>query len=427
MFDTAFLLTIVIIMMSAVFGGYIRGRQRDRVLSHFNDDQVTVEMVDGRLIWGTLHLASTGLEIVYDDDLRDEYHIETSFLIYKDEYPQIQAIYRYCDNLPDKEWDRRQRVLERTVHPGPGRRLRREARNFVNMTSESISQAIGVIIGRVRTPAARFITEESQEYIKSLGANIVGYVGTSYDPLLEGYVGSKVVVEVTEDGVVFEHVGILKDYTADFLEIFDVHYPMHATLVGDGDKPDQVKDMIEMTRGADKYDFTNVGHAPLYIEYLRIKDQLKPVNAVLDEGDTTTIQVPPGTRTDEIEFGVKVVRFLDWIVPRGHALIRHRAERYDPGQVFDIGFVLNRNRYAETQRDLQHELEEDPTDSPAAIELGQILFRRGLLDEAERYFHQALLYRDNLPDYGKLAARQLRYIRQKKDQRKRTKPTKSQT
>jgi lipopolysaccharide biosynthesis regulator YciM len=124
---------------------------------------------------------------------------------------------------------------------------------------------------------------------------------------------------------------------------------------------------------------------------------------------------------------VKVVRTLDWIVPRSHALVRHRAERYDPSQVFDIGFVLNRNRYAEIQRELIRDLDEDPADSAAAIELGQILFRRGLLDEAERYFHQALLHRDNLPDYGKLAARQLRYIRQKKEQRKRTKPAKSQT
>ena len=427
MFDTAFLVTLVLIMLSAVFGSYIRGRQRDRVLSHFDDKHVTIEMVDGRLIWGTLHLASTGLEIVYDEDLRDEYHVETSFLIYRDEYPQVQAIYRYCDNLSDADWDKRQRILQKTIHPGPLRRMRRETRNFINMTSESIGQAIGMVVGRVRTPAARFITEESQEYIKSLGANIVGYVGTSYDPLLEGYVGTKVVVEVTEDGVVYEHVGILKDYTADFLEIFDVHYPMHATLAADDEKPDQVKEQIEVTRGADEYVFTNVGHAPLYIEYLRIKDQTKPVNAVLDENDSTTIQVPPGTRTDEIEFGVKVVRFLDWIVPRSHALIRHRAERYDPSQVFDIGFVLKRNGYAEVQRELIRDLDEDPTNSAAAIELGQILFRRGLLDEAERYFHQALLHRDNLPDLGKLAARQLRYIRQKKEQRKRTKPVKSQT
>jgi hypothetical protein len=30
---------------------------------------------------------------------------------------------------------------------------------------------------------------------------------------------------VTEGDVVHEHIGILKDYTADFLEILDVHCP----------------------------------------------------------------------------------------------------------------------------------------------------------------------------------------------------------
>ena len=58
-----------------------------------------------------------------------------------------------------------------------------------------------------------------------MGQNIIGYAGTQYDPLLEHYVGTKVVVEVTEGDVVHEHIGILKDYTADFLEILDVHCP----------------------------------------------------------------------------------------------------------------------------------------------------------------------------------------------------------
>jgi hypothetical protein len=52
----------------------------------------------------------------------------------------------------------------------------------------------------------------------------MGSVGTSYEPLLERYIGNKVVLELIRADTVFEYCGVLKEYTADFIEVMDVDY-----------------------------------------------------------------------------------------------------------------------------------------------------------------------------------------------------------
>lgn len=49
--------------------------------------------------------------------------------------------------------------------------------------------------------------------------------GTSaFEPLLERYIGNKVVLEMIKGDKVLEYCGVLKDYTAEFIEIMDVDY-----------------------------------------------------------------------------------------------------------------------------------------------------------------------------------------------------------
>jgi hypothetical protein len=49
-------------------------------------------------------------------------------------------------------------------------------------------------------------------------------MGTSFEPLLERHIGKRVVLELTKGGKIFEYPGVLKDYTAEFIEIMDVDY-----------------------------------------------------------------------------------------------------------------------------------------------------------------------------------------------------------
>jgi hypothetical protein len=418
MLQNPLLVTLLIMVGGALVSGYLKGRTKDRCLNGFAGYHVTLEKLDGRLVWGDMVLHSTGIELIYRSDVQDEHHVETSYIMYRDEFPQIQAIYRYCDKMDSEQWERRNRDLQHTFHPGFVRRLQRRSRNFMNLMSDSLSQAIGILVGQIQSSTQSF-TSGSQDYLSQVGQNIIGYVGTKYDPLLERYVGTKVVVEVTEDGTVYEHIGVLKDYTADFLEILDVHYP-NQTAVEVRDQEDCCEEQnLRVVRNEDSLHVTNIGETSMLLQRLRVGEQIKPLNAVLDKDDEVELHLPDGMAGAIAKLDVKVVRQLDWILPRAHALIRHKAERYDPDQVFDIGVMLRLERYTDQEERYLAMLKEHPEDAASALELGRLLFQRGALDEAERWFQYALQHRTKLPDGGKLAERQLVYIQQKRSNRKR--------
>jgi tetratricopeptide (TPR) repeat protein len=407
--DSTLLITLTALVVGALLGGYFRGRDRDRVLKDFAGYHVTLETVKGHLVWGNMLLHTTGIELIYRSDVQDEYHIETSYVLYKDEFPQIQAVYRYLDEIDGDQWERRQREWQRTFHPGFWRRLQRHSRNSLNTVSDSLSQAIGILVGYAQT-TTRHLSAGSDEYLSKVSQSIIGYVGTKYDPLLERYVGTKVVVEVTEGETVYEHIGILKDYTADYLEILDVQYPKQAVLEMKQQEECREEENMRVERHGDRLHVANIGEASLLIQRLRIGDQVKILNAVLDKDDELDLNLPSGANESAVAIDAKVVRQLDWILPRAHALIRHKAERYNPDYVFDIGLLLDHDRLTADEEGYLQALRENPEDAESALQLGQLLFQRGRFEESERWFRQAVKYGQSLPDGGKLAARQLRYI-----------------
>ena len=414
MADPTLLITLIIVILSALVGAYLNGKRRDRCLEHFERDPVNVELLGGRQIWGRLHVEPTGIELIYASDHRDvQEHIETTYLLYKDEFPQIQAIYRYCDAMDEDELQRRQAMIDKVFHPRPGARLRRRLRNFISLASDSLAQAIGVIVGSSKARGSKFVTEESQEYFTSLGSNLIGYAGTEYDPLLERYVGVKVVVELTEGDTVYEHVGILRDYTADFLEMLDIHFPITqkhplATPGAGLETP-----FLRANRSGKSLYLANAGKNSLLLQTVTAAEQEMSINAVLDADEDLALELPPALAGADIELNIKIVRQLDFIIPRARALIRHKAERYDPDQVFDIGFGL-KSDYTTEEKKLHAALDDNPDDANSAVVLGQLLFKRGRLQEAERWFNYALARRQQLTDQGKLAERQLRYIKLKR-------------
>ena len=412
MLNNPLLVTIVILVGGALVSGYLKGRVKDRVMDGFSGYQVTLEKMDGHLVWGEMRLYSTGLELVYRADVQDEHHVETSYILYKEEFSQVQAIYRYYDDLDEAQRARRERELLHSFHPGPWTRLRRRSRNFLNLISDSLNEAIGILVGQLQS-TTQSMTAGSDDYLSQVGQNIVGYVGTRYDPLLERYVGTKVVVEVTEDGTVYEHIGVLKDYTADYLEVLDVHYP-NQTQVKVREQDCCQEQNLRVTREGDTLHVSNIGETSLFLQRLRAGDTVTPINAVLDKDDELDLHLPSDAPAQDVELEVKIIRHLDWILPRSHALIRHKAERYDPDQVFDIGFVLKLDRHTDAEERYLHTLHQNPENAPCALELGQLLFQRGELKEAEHWFRHALEHKQNLHDGGKLAERQLLYIEHKR-------------
>jgi hypothetical protein len=413
--DWSFIITLGVIVLATLIGAYLRARHKDRCLTDFDGYHVTVERKNNRVIWGDMRLQPTGFELIYRSDVQDEGHMETSYVYYKDEYADIQAIYRYARDLTPELQARRARSVEKSLHAGILRRTRRSLRNFLSTAADAFSEALTMTLGRVRRKGAALVTDTSQTYLRGISKDVIGYVGTSFDPLLEKFVGTRVVVEVVEDEEIHEHVGMLKEYSADFLEVLDVYYPLPQEVKLSGKADYQIADKVTITLEDKQLRIHNLADQPQYLERIEVGEQTTELNAILTGGEEIFVQI--AAEGQEIALHMRIASRLDMVVPRAHALIRHRAERYNPDSIFDVGLALVRrdNEEREIER-LRQALRYAPQDAITASKLGELLLHNGEYREARYWLLEAQERCYRLPDRGNRVAQNLRQLERHMEQ-----------
>ena len=188
---------------------------------------VTLLEKGGKRVWGHSAVEVSGLELLYSEDYRDEDHIETSYILFKEEYDNIYLLLRFHSELSEENKRRRIQEVKRAYHPWPPRLLARKARNVANTCKDSIFEVLGLAMTRAKTanPALAAVASQ-QKSVKRFEKGVADYLGRAYDPILEKHIGRWVVLEITTvDGEAKEYVGIFKDYSRQFLQVMDVSYP----------------------------------------------------------------------------------------------------------------------------------------------------------------------------------------------------------
>lgn len=219
-------LTVLFIFLSAVVAALIRGRKKDKCLKAFGGFRITLEDVGGKYIWGTLRVEATGMELLYQQPHTDaDGHVENSYMIYKYEYGNIGALIRFHDKLSDESRKHRDAELRRTYHPSWWRRWRRKVMNLFRTIRDSIMEVSNVLLAQAKkTTATGGLLTTQDKYVSQMQNEVIGSVDTAYEPLLEKYIGHRVVAEFLHKDQAVELPGVLKDYTADFIELLDVQY-----------------------------------------------------------------------------------------------------------------------------------------------------------------------------------------------------------
>ena len=233
-------ITIIFIVLAATVGAFIRKRSRDKCLKDFSQNMVTLEETSGKAIWGRLRVENTGLEFVYPKKHKDEEgHDETSYILYKYEYPNIGALIRFHDELSERNKKEREKELKRTYHLTLLRRLKRKVKNVFKTIRDSVMEIVNLLMSQAKkaTPAGAVLTSQDK-YVSQMKQELMGSVGTSFEPLLERYIGHKVVLELIKGDKMFEYCGVLKEYTAEFVEIMDVNYKVKE------DQPARTADLV---------------------------------------------------------------------------------------------------------------------------------------------------------------------------------------
>ena len=221
-------ITIIFIVLATAIGVFIRKRSRDKCLKDFEQNMVTLEETGGKLIWGKLRVENTGLEFHYPQKHQDEDgHEEASYILYKYEYPNIAALICFHDELSERNKKQRERELKRTYHPTALRKINRKIKNIFKTLRDSVMEILNVLMSQAKKRAgagAGAVLTSQDKYVSQMKEELMGSVGTSYEPLLERYIGNKVVLELIKGDELFEYCGVLKEYTAEFIEIMDVDY-----------------------------------------------------------------------------------------------------------------------------------------------------------------------------------------------------------
>jgi small nuclear ribonucleoprotein (snRNP)-like protein len=221
-----FAITIIFIILSTVVAAFVRRKSRDKCLKDYLHDLVTLEETTGKIIRGKLRVENTGLEFTYPTNHKDENgHDETSYILYKYEYSNIQALIRYHDELSEGAKKEREKELKRTYHPRALRKLKRKIQNVFKTVKDSVMEVVNLLISQAKrtTPAGAVLTSQDK-HISQIKKEFMGSVGTSFEPLLERYIGHRVMLELIKGEKISKYSGVLKDYTAEFIEIMDIDY-----------------------------------------------------------------------------------------------------------------------------------------------------------------------------------------------------------
>lgn len=220
MLDNALLITVLAIFAVTILAALVAARIRDPCLKQWRGYPVRVARLRGDPIHGRLYAETSGIELVVDDARAAESG-RYSFLLYKEEYGEIETIVRFLDELTPDERRRRARALRHAYHPGPLRRGARTARNWLNTLKDAAGDAASVVVTRASVAG---VAGQSGR-VGATSATVVGAVGRAFDPLLEHHIGSRVILVVGAGEDATEYVGTFREYSGQFLSVVDVDLP----------------------------------------------------------------------------------------------------------------------------------------------------------------------------------------------------------
>jgi hypothetical protein len=320
--------SIFVILISSLVGFYVSSRIRDRCLRDFDGFMVTVEDKAGKIAWGTLRTYSSGMEMKYGSTVQDtQGHVENSYILYDKELANLQAIYRFHDDQTEQSQKRRTREIRRTYQPTLFRRALRALRNLFNTFKDAIVQATNTVLGyRAAQSPTNLVLSRHKELTDSGMQLLAGAVGNAYEPILERYIGQYVVVEVLRGTTVEEEYGILKEYTAKYLELLNVKVEVPprvflkdaATVDGKAIQTEQDDRVVRVTNPLARV---------LFVEAIKCGDRTRRVDVLVPAQGDAEIALLGEEAGSSVTLDLSVRCLADLIVPRAVAAVRHAGKR----------------------------------------------------------------------------------------------------
>jgi hypothetical protein len=216
--DKALWIPIVVLFATALITAFVRRHSKDPCLKIFHGSFMFVRLKNGKWIWGNGCVYSNALELIYPGG--EEYnqtYLKKSYIFYEQNLDNIDLIVRPAPAVGTTEYDHWHIDLRRIQNPNVYRTVRRKLRNLVNMLRDAFAQSVVMIFGAVKKTKFMAGIPIGDDRVGEVGRTLINAVPNAYEPILEKYLGHKVVIETLEQETILEQVGVLQEYSAKYV------------------------------------------------------------------------------------------------------------------------------------------------------------------------------------------------------------------
>jgi hypothetical protein len=216
---------IALLFLSAIVNAFVKQHARDACIMEFNGDQVLVLMKDGEALRGHLTVYPDSLEIDLSAPARigeSGFSADTS-VVFKQRLDQLHCIYRLTPRKGSAGRAKWEAEVARLRHPSVWRRMRRTLRNMYNILRDAFSQSVGMLIGIAKAHSRTFSSVQTADArATEVSQTLLNALPNAYEPILEKYIGAFVAAQSANNTEVRTDVGVLQDYSLQYLVLRDV-------------------------------------------------------------------------------------------------------------------------------------------------------------------------------------------------------------
>ena len=396
-----FIFSMIIVTSITIFSTVMATIKKDNLLKGLAGHLVTIELKDGARHRGRLRVESEGLEVVAEK--ANEGNEKVSYLLRKDEMEQIHALIRYHDFLTDREKEERNAEVDRVYHPSIGMRLKRRTRNIVNEFKRVATDAFTIVFGRIKQELVIDNRDYGKE-VESAGKEAVTYAtAAAYDTLIDRLIGTKVVVRVANKDQ--EYIGVLKDYTGQFIELLDVRYKNAWQIVLERGKNSIHERGLILRKDGDDVVIQSKSPFKLTLKNIYWREEapeakLEKINKTIEPFGELRFRLMPPTldlivspfselrlptsidyrKYKKIFIHFESVRIADIVMLKKYGIVRNRTEKFEP-KLLDFGSLADSLL---TNKGEELVLEGNPSATPLTIYNGYLTnLPEERMDEAE--------------------------------------------
>tara|TARA_B100001287_G_scaffold9437_4_gene7317 strand:+ start:2185 stop:2916 length:732 start_codon:yes stop_codon:yes gene_type:complete len=209
--------TIIAIVIVTFLSAFIKGRKKDRCLKKIDGYFIHVFNSKTKTIWGRAEIESNSLIIDFENNEK----INKKFILYKNEFKNMQLILMLHNHFDINQNNKRSRVLKKVLNPGVYSKLKRKLANVFATAKDAVNEIVNLLMASAKTMGPMKTLSSQAKHVDRLkDDSLLNLTSNSYEPTWEKYIGKKVEVEILEDKSL-KITGILVEYSQSYIFLYD--------------------------------------------------------------------------------------------------------------------------------------------------------------------------------------------------------------